>query len=340
MRRTGLLHDVRFLDHDTGDHHPESPARLAALETLFERDACRDLVRVDPCLASEADLRLVHSHDHVAAVAASARRTETWFDGDTPASAGSFEAARLAAGGALAMADAVLDGGIDNGFAALRPPGHHAETTRPMGFCLFNNVAIVARHLVARRGLSRVLVLDWDVHHGNGTQNTFYDQREVLFVSLHQYPFYPGTGSPAETGRGGAAGTTVNVPMPAGAGDAEYRAAFRELVLPIAEEYAPQFVLVSAGYDAHRRDPLASLQLGTGMYGEMTDALSALAEATADGRLLLLLEGGYDLTALVESVEVTLGHLREPRRFVAGDGELTDWGRRAREAQSPHWERI
>ena len=173
MRRTGLLADRRFLDHATGRRHPECPERLAVLCDLFDDRQHRDLARIDARPATEEELRRVHAHDHVAAVAASAGRPHTQFDADTPASSGSFEAARLAAGGAIAMADAIADGDLDNGFAALRPPGHHAEADRPMGFCLFNNVAVVARHLVQARGLSRILVLDWDVHHGNGTQNSF-----------------------------------------------------------------------------------------------------------------------------------------------------------------------
>lgn len=340
MRRTGLLADLRFLEHETGDYHPECPERLAVLVELFGTDAYSDFCRMPPRGATEEELRGVHSHDHVAVVAASAGRPHTQFDADTPASRGSFEAARLAVGGAVEMADAILSGEIENGFAAVRPPGHHAEATRPMGFCLFNNVAVVARHLVAKRGLSRVLVLDWDVHHGNGTQNSFYDSDEVMYVSTHQYPFYPGTGSAVEVGRGRGAGFNVNVPMPAGAGDAEFRAAFRDLILPVAEEFEPEFVLVSAGFDAHRDDPLASLSLATSAYAEMTDALVGLADASARGRILMLLEGGYDLRALAASVATTVDHLRVPGRFDPVDGELTAWGRRAREALAPHWGRL
>jgi acetoin utilization deacetylase AcuC-like enzyme len=340
MRRTGLLADRRFLAHDTGRRHPESPERVAALCDLFDGEGFRDFVRLDPRPATEDELRRVHGHDHVAGVAASAGRAHTQFDADTPASAGSFEAALLAAGGAVAMADAVMDGDIDNGFAALRPPGHHAEADRPMGFCLFNNVAVVARHLTAARGLRRVLVLDWDVHHGNGTQHSFYDAADVLYVSTHQYPFYPGTGAAGEIGVGAGSGFTVNVPMPAGAGDPEYLAAFRDLVLPIANEFAPEFVLVSAGFDAHRMDPLASIELGTAAFAAMTDAMVEVADRSADGRLLLLLEGGYDLAALVDSVSTSVAHLREPGVFAAPDGELTPWGRISRSALSPYWAAI
>jgi len=338
MRRTGLLADRRFLYHETGRHHPECGERVAVLCDLFDSAAFGAFERVAPRPATEEELRRVHAHDHVASVAASAGRAHTQFDADTPASAGSFEAARLAAGGAIALADAILAGELDNGFAALRPPGHHAEADRPMGFCLFNNVAVVARHLTEVRGLSRILILDWDVHHGNGTQHSFYDSSEVMYVSTHQYPFYPGTGAPGETGSGRGAGFTVNVPMPAGAGDGEYLAAFRDLILPVATRFAPEFVLVSAGFDAHRDDPLASISLHTEAFAAMTDAVVGLADESAGGRLLLLLEGGYDLAALTDSVTASVSHLRDPRRFEPGQGEMAPWGRLSREALAPYWE--
>ena len=340
MRRTGLMADLRFLEHDTGPDHPECPERAGVLCDLFDSEAYRSFERIPPRPATEEELRRVHEHHHVAAVAASAGRPRTHFDGDTPASAGSFDAARLAAGGALAMADAIASGEIDNGFAALRPPGHHAEGDRPMGFCLFNNAAVVARHLVAKRGMERVLVVDWDVHHGNGTQHTFYDSDDVMYVSTHQYPFYPGTGAPAECGKGRGAGFNVNVPMPAGGGDDEYAAAFRDLILPVAEQFAPEFVVVSAGFDAHRDDPLASMALSTSAFAAMTDALVGVADASAKGRILLLLEGGYDLDALVASVSASVGRLRAPGRFSAPNGKLTSWGRLSRSALAPYWERI
>lgn len=340
MRRTALMVDRRFQDHRTGRHHPECPERMRVLCDLFEGEAFRDFERLPPRLATEHELRLVHDLGHVSAVASSAHRPHTQFDADTPACEHSFETARLAAGGAIAMADAILAREFDNGFAALRPPGHHAEADRPMGFCLFNNVAVAARHLVAERGLSRVLVVDWDVHHGNGTQHSFYDCPEVLYVSTHQYPFYPGTGAPAEVGRGAGAGFSLNVPMPAGCGDAEYLAAFRDLVLPVARQFEPEFVLVSAGFDAHRDDPLAQMALSTPAFAAMTDALVGVADQSAHGRVLLLLEGGYDLHALAASAAASVSHLREPGEFAAEGGELTRWGRLSREAMRPYWEGI
>ncbi len=337
MRKTGYLLDTRFLDHDTGPRHPERPERLTALAGLFAGKSAPALERIDAREASEEELLAIHSAAHVAAVAASAGRAHTSFDPDTPASPGSFLAARLAAGGALALVDAVCEGRIDNGFAALRPPGHHAEATRPMGFCLFNNVAVAARHLIRRHGMRRVLVVDWDVHHGNGTQHSFYDSADVFYASLHQYPFYPGTGAVGEIGHGAGEGTTLNLPMPAGSGDDDYFAALREVLLPVGRAFDPDFVLVSAGFDAHAADPLAGMRLSAAAFGEFTNALQGLADDCAGGRLALLLEGGYDLEALRDSVAASLASLRDPRPFDVQSGELNGWGRQAGQLAARRW---
>ena len=340
MRNTGLVFDRRFLEHDTGPSHPERPERLAVLERLFGEPRYADLPRIDARAADEDELARVHRAAHLRAVAASAERETTYFDADTAASAGSFQAARLAAGAAIDLADAVLDGRVDNGFAALRPPGHHAEADRPMGFCLFNNVAVVAQHLRQRRGLERVLVLDWDVHHGNGTQHSFYDDPSVLYASLHQYPFYPGTGAAEELGAGDGEGFTVNVPMPAGAVDDDYLAAFRDVVVPVAERFNPEFVLVSAGFDAHANDPLASVSLTTAAFAAMADAMTDLADRTAAGRIVLLLEGGYDLAALGESVDTVLDRLLDPQPVTTASGDLGAGAARARALLQAHWGRL
>lgn len=326
MRKTGLVIDPRFRAHETGSHHPESPERLEVLEDLLGSAAFADWPRIAARKASEEELRLVHAPAHLSVVAQSEGRAYTQFDGDTSASAGSFEAACLAAGAAIDLADAVVDGELASGFAALRPPGHHAERDHPMGFCLFNNVAIVAQHLRRVRGLARVLILDWDVHHGNGTQHSFYDDPNVLYVSLHQYPFYPGTGAATETGSGAGQGATVNVAMPAGCVGADYEAAFREVVLPAARRFDPDFVLISAGFDAHRADPLASMNLETPAYASMTDAMVALADDCAGGRIAMLLEGGYNLPALRDSVEAVLARLANPEAPQLDSAELGPWG--------------
>jgi acetoin utilization deacetylase AcuC-like enzyme len=341
MRNTGLVVDPRFREHDPGAHHPERPERLKVLEELFAGAPYASLPRIAPRPALEEEIARVHDRAQIRSVAASAGKPVTHFDADTSASAKSFDAALLAAGAAIEMADAILDGSLNNGFAALRPPGHHAERDRAMGFCFFNNVAVVARHLRDKRRLGRVLVLDWDVHHGNGTQHTFWGDASVMYVSLHQFPFYPGTGNANEIGYGEGAGYTVNLPMRAGWGPEEYLAAFRDVVVPIARRFAPEFVLVSAGFDAHHADPLASMELDPAAFAAMTDAVSAIADESADGRVLLLLEGGYSLEALRDSVAAVVERLRDPRDPAAlgdGGGELTSWGEASRTALRAYWD--
>ncbi len=337
MRRLGVVTDRRFREHDPGPHHPERPERLVVLDELFASGDVGDFAEIAARPADAEALERVHRPSLIRAVAESAGRSFTQYDADTTASAGSFEAALLAAGSAIALSDAVVEGSIDCGFAAVRPPGHHAESDRAMGFCFFNNVAVAAQHLRSRHGLERVLVVDWDVHHGNGTQHSFYDDPGVMYASLHQYPFYPGSGGADEIGRGQGAGYTVNCPMPAGAGHDEYIAAFREVLLPVAREFDPEFVLVSAGFDAHRDDPLASIELDAESFAEMTHALMGLADEHCAGRMVLLLEGGYSLTALRDSVRATLGALASPRPFDASEGELLLAGRAARAALAHYW---
>jgi acetoin utilization deacetylase AcuC-like enzyme len=220
--------------------------------------------------------------------------------------------ARLAAGAGLSLADELMAGTIRNGFALLRPPGHHAEKSQALGFCLFNNIAILARYLQRRHGLEKILILDWDVHHGNGTQHAFEEDPSVFYISLHQFPFYPGTGAGHEKGSGRGKGYTLNCPMPAGAWDGDYRTAFENVILPRAREYRPDAVLISAGFDAHFSDPLAQVQLSTEMYGWMTREIMAVAQEFSGGRVLSLLEGGYDLEYLPRCIEahvaVLAGH--------------------------------
>jgi acetoin utilization deacetylase AcuC-like enzyme len=279
----------------------------------------------------------VHSRAHVAAVAASAGRALTHFDADTAACARSFEAASLAAGTAVEVADAIVDGGIERGFAAVRPPGHHAESDRAMGFCFFNNAAVVARHLTAVRGLSKVLILDWDVHHGNGTQQIFYDDADVMYVSLHQYPFYPGTGSVDEVGRAKGEGFTANLPMPAGAGDDDYMAAMRDVIIPLAMQFDPEFVLVSAGFDAHKDDPLASIDLTTDAFARMSEALNEVAERCCRGRLMMLLEGGYNLQALRDCTATVCRTLIDPRPFGPSPARLSAWSEQSLRTLRAYW---
>jgi len=303
-------------------------------------DAARDVVRLGARPATDAELGLVHTPDHVARVAASAGRAHVVFDPDTATSPGSNDAARLAAGALLVLCDAVVAGEVRNGVALVRPPGHHAERERAMGFCLFNNVAIAAAWL-RQRGVGRIAIIDWDLHHGNGTQHAFEADPDVLYVSTHQYPYYPGTGAAAEVGVGVGAGRTLNVPFPAGFGDAEYGHAFREVVAPIVRQFGPDFVLVSAGFDADHRDPLGGMELTPAGFGAMACACVALAEESAGGRLAAVLEGGYDLNAIVEGVDATLGAMRGAN---ASAPPATADARRAdpvlarvRAAHAPYW---
>jgi acetoin utilization deacetylase AcuC-like enzyme len=306
---TGVVIDPRYAEHDTGTGHPERPDRIKALLPLVDAPRVR-LVSVAARLATGDELALVHDGAYVKEVAAT-EHDRPWyaFDADTPTCPRSYFTARLAAGGFLALLDAVMQGTVGNGFAFVRPPGHHAERHRAMGFCLFNNVAVGAEYLRRRYGLERILVVDWDLHHGNGTQHMFEADPGVLYVSTHQYPYYPGTGTIDEVGRRDGEGYTVNLPFPAGFGDAEYREAFTRIVEPIAHQYAPQFVLISAGFDAHARDPLGGMEVTEAGFRAMAHALLGVAQEHAGGRCAAILEGGYDLTAIRQSSQQVLDEL-------------------------------
>jgi len=304
---TGIVVDPRYLAHDTGAGHPERPERLGVLlPALAERT---DLVRVAPRLATPEEITLVHGAALYDAVARSAGLARAAFDADTPVSSGSFDTARLAVGGLLALLDAVVAGRLRNGFAFVRPPGHHAERDRAMGFCLFNNVAIGAAYLRHHHHLERVMVIDWDVHHGNGTQHAFARHPGVLFASMHRWPFYPGSGAIDEVGERDGRGFTVNLPFPGGFGDAEYAEAFARVVAPLVLEYAPQLILVSAGFDAHRRDPLGGMAVTTRGFAAIARALIDAADQVCGGRVVAVLEGGYDLAALRDSSLAVLDQL-------------------------------
>jgi len=251
--------------------------------------------------ASEEEIGRVHTEDHIAVIADSASREHTDFDYETGGNRYSFDAAAKAAGAVICAVDAVIDEPSRPAYALVRPPGHHAEQGRPMGFCLFNNVAIAAEYAVRVHGISRILIYDWDVHHGNGTMHSFYDRSDVFYVSSHQFPHYPGTGAVDEIGTGEGAGHTANLPMPPGCGDTEYRYITSEIVLPIVRRYSPELIIISAGFDAHERDPLSMMNLSSEMYGEMTAALRDSADSVCEGRLVVALEGGYDLPALADS---------------------------------------
>jgi len=307
---TGVLIDERYTDHIMPYGHPERVERIRRLldhGALFELDGVTR--RSAGRKATRDELLLVHSPGHIDRIAATSGREYAMLDPDTHASPLSYQTALLAAGGVLDLIDAVWRGEVANGIALVRPPGHHAERDRGMGFCLFNNIAIGARYLMEAHGARRILVVDWDVHHGNGTQWAFYDDSRVLFMSIHQYPFYPGTGAASDAGQGSGSGFTVNVPMRAGYGDAECLDAFELVFRPIAQRYAPEFVLVSAGFDAHHADPLGGLQVTEQGFADMASVVLDVARTSASGRCVLVLEGGYHLEALALSVESVVRRL-------------------------------
>ncbi len=304
--RVGLYDDPLFRRHDAGAGHPERPQRLDALRRGLSESGQEALLEaLTPREATREELESVHAAAYLETVAATRGRTVR-FDPDTQASPESHAAALRAAGAVADAVDRVLDGRLDRAFCAVRPPGHHAERDHAMGFCLFNNVAVGAA-LALARGLERVLIVDFDVHHGNGTQAMFWDDPRVLYVSSHEYPFYPGTGAPQEVGEGRGSGFTINLALPAGCGDAEYAALYRDVVVPIGRSYDPQLVLVSAGFDPHVDDPLAGMRLTAAGFGEV---MAACLEAAGGARVVVALEGGYDLDGIAASGAEVMHRLR------------------------------
>lgn len=308
---TAIITSARYQDHLTSrsDRHPESPRRAAALHELAGKLLAGEPDRFTGIVPAEADLariEAVHDSQYVASLERFCRSGGGRIDLNTSVSPDSYDVALLAAGGLLQGVDGVMAGEVANAFALVRPPGHHAVAKASEGFCLFNNVAIAAKYLLDRYRLERVLIVDWDVHHGNGTQDIFYDDPRVLFFSSHQYPLYPGSGRLTETGGDRGRGYNWNLPLPAGCGDAVLERAFDALLEPAVEKFRPEFILVSAGYDGHWLDPLAGLTLSAGGYARLTRRLMDLAATHCGGKIAVTLEGGYDLTALTGAVEATL----------------------------------
>jgi acetoin utilization deacetylase AcuC-like enzyme len=334
-----VLRDRRYREHRAPGSHPERPARLDAIDRALEPLSGR-IDDLEPRPALPEEIRRAHDRRYVDALEGLSGRAGN-LDPDTYISPRSIEVAKLAAGGSIDLALRIARREARRGLGLVRPPGHHAESTRAMGFCLFNNVAIAARALEASAGLERIAIVDWDVHHGNGTQHLFEAERDVLFVSLHQFPFYPGTGALEEMGSDSGTGSTVNLPLPAGCGDAEYLALFDAIVVPVLLEFRPEMVLVSAGFDAHASDPLAGMRVSTRGFAGMAERVRAVAEDLCDGRLVLTLEGGYDLDALGESVAGVLDRLSapEPRPIPApSPGSAMESRITAlREAHATHW---
>lgn len=309
---TALVYHQDFLLHDAGSGHPERPARLQTIMSrLKESGLIETLVLIEPEPAEIKWLTLVHSPAYLQRLERAAAEAPAELDPDTRVSAHSYRVARLATGGVLLAVDGVMQGRVANAFVVARPPGHHALPTEAMGFCLINHVAVAARYAQERYGLERILIVDWDVHHGNGTQAIFYADPKVMYFSTHQHPYYPGTGSEDESGTGPGKGTTINVPLAAGAGDEEIIRAFRAKLVPAATAFRPQFVFISAGFDAHTKDPLAQLRVTENGYAELTRVVMEIANAFGDGRIVSVLEGGYNLDALAGSVEAHLRVLQD-----------------------------
>ena len=313
MNRTGVVKDRRYLEHVMDPGHPESPERLREIYQGIEEEEMkgRVLAKVKPRAATREELEMVHSPAYIDLIASTAGKPYVRLDGDTSTCAKSYEAALLAAGGFLELIKVVMQGKLDNGFALVRPPGHHAERDRAMGFCIFNNVAIGAHYAFKNFSLQKILIVDWDVHHGNGTQNSFYEDPRVLYFSTHRSAFYPGTGAAAEVGKGRGEGFTVNIPLSPGAGDTEYGILFEKILKPIALEYQPQLILVSAGFDTHYNDPLGGMEVTERGFARMTQILMEIAAATTQGKLAFTLEGGYNVAAERRSVKAVIEELSQ-----------------------------
>jgi len=308
MNRVGFFYHPDYLKHLTGPGHPERPERLSHMvKYLLSRPVWNSLVHLQPQLAGLDHVTMVHPEAYVKSIAGACASGVSVLDGgDTHVCRDSYDVALLAAGAVVEAVDQVMGGKLDSAFCAVRPPGHHAGITTAMGFCLFNNAAIAAQQARKNHRIERVAILDWDVHHGNGTQEIFYEDPSVLYISLHQYPFYPGTGAEGETGSGKGKGFTLNCPMQAGAGEREYLEAFENRIIPQLEEFKPRLVIISAGFDAHKDDPLAGIQLSDESFARMTEMTAKFAAGTCGGKIVSVLEGGYDLDALAKSAEAHL----------------------------------
>jgi len=302
MKRTGIVYHPLYLEHETNGH-PEKKERLSAILNKISSERV-NVELITPKAATVDQVAAVHNRSYIDQVRAICEHGGGYLDIDTVLSKRSYEAAMMAAGGAMAAVDATLNG-FDSAFALVRPPGHHAMPSRGMGFCIFNNIAVAAKHAQAR-GLKKVLIVDWDVHHGNGTNAIFYSDRSVLYFSTHQFPHYPGTGRATDVGEDGAEGTKVNVPLPSGTGDEGYMMVFREILRPIALEFQPDIVLVSAGQDPHKDDPLGGMRLTAAGFGAMAGVVKEISDICCQGRLAASLEGGYNLQAQAEAIVAEL----------------------------------
>ena len=304
MNKTGYISDPFYLKHKN-EPHPENPGRLNAIQKNIESSKYyNNLTLIQPRKATVEDIAKVHGTGYIRSVEDSCRNGVRNLDADTVISADSYQAALLSAGAGLEALDKILEGTVGNAFCAVRPPGHHAEQNKAMGFCLFNNVGVIARYAQDVKNIQKIFIFDWDVHHGNGTQHSFYKDSSIYYSSIHQYPFYPGTGGVDETGTGDGLGSNLNLPMQAYSCDADYINAIEHKLIPVIQKYNPDLIIISAGFDAHENDPLAQINLSTDCYGKMTQKLMEIANDVCNGRILSMLEGGYDYSALADSVKL------------------------------------
>jgi len=309
--KVGYVYDPICLEHDTGNH-VEVNGRLSALMAHLEQSGTlKKLKHIKSRAATEQEIELIHAPELIARVKKLAADGGGWMDGDTVVSPKTFEAALYAAGNTIAAAEAVLKGDVDSAFALVRPPGHHATATLSMGFCVFNNIAIATKYIMKHYGLKHVTIIDFDVHHGNGTQEAFYNSAQVQYISTHLHPFYPGSGNDIEMGDSIGRGTTINVPLPPGCGDNEHIAAFEKIVVPAVVRFRPQIILVSAGYDSHWCDNIGLMKMSTTGYVRLIEIIRDLSKYFCEGRLAFTLEGGYNFQALSTSIKATFDTLLE-----------------------------
>ena len=310
MAATGIVKDERYMDHWMGDYHPECPQRLKVIyDMLADPDMAGKFQEIAPRFADKKELLLVHAGPYIDTLAATSGIEYTYLDPDTQTCAASYEAALLAAGGLCEAISNVCAGKVKNAFALVRPPGHHAEKAEAKGFCLFNNIAVGARFAQESLGIGRILIVDWDLHHGNGTQHSFEEDPTILYFSTHQFPYYPGTGAYSEVGTGKGRGFTVNVPLTMGYGDAEYVAVFQRVLKPMALEFKPELILVSAGFDIYIGDPLGGMNVTPRGFAALTRTIMDIADQCCAGKVALTLEGGYDLYGERDSVKEVLKEL-------------------------------
>ena len=296
--------DPFYLKHKN-EPHPENPGRLNAIQKNIESSKYyNNLTLIQPRKATVEDIAKVHGTGYIRSVEDSCRNGVRNLDADTVISSDSYQAALLSAGAGLEALDKILEGTVGNAFCAVRPPGHHAEQNKAMGFCLFNNVGVIARYAQDVKNIQKIFIFDWDVHHGNGTQHSFYKDSSIYYSSIHQYPFYPGTGGVDETGTGDGLGSNLNIPMRAYSYDTDYINAIEHKLIPVIQKFNPDLIIISAGFDAHENDPLAQINLSTDCYGKMTQKLMEIANDVCNGRILSMLEGGYDYSALADSVQL------------------------------------